>query len=74
MGQFRLEVAVRQAVSALDTAKYVIAGHRARHTLALNPRQQGLRIKGFVYANDSPMELPVTLAKAAHLIGECIGE
>lgn len=74
MWQFGFEIASLQAISALDPAKDIKACHRARHTLALNPRQQGLRIKGFVYANDRPVELPVTLTKAAHLIGECIGE
>ena len=74
MWQFRFEVAVRQAVSALNAAEDVEACDRARYTLALYPRKQGFCIKRFVYPNDRSMELPVTLAKATHLIGEGIFE
>lgn len=72
VGQFRFEVSCRQPVSLFDAGEDFEARDGSRYTLALDPGQHGLMVERFAEPNDSAVELPVTLAKTAHLIDQRI--
>ena len=70
--QFRLEIAFRQPIPHLDPAQDVKTGNRPRDTLAVDSGQKRLVIEGFCQTNDSAVELPVTVAKPAHMVDKRI--